>query len=149
GTVLVKDIRPGSGNSYPYFLTNFEGQLLFRADDGVHGQELWSSDGTEAGTVLFQDLFPGSTGLAPANLTNINGTLFFTANDGLRGIELWLLNHSPTDLALSSTNLAENSAVGSVVGTFASSDPDTVPQTFTYALAAGAGDADNASFTVV
>src|SRR5262245_5797505 len=50
GTVLVKDILPGPGNSYPRFLSNVNGTLYFLADDGVSGRELWRSDGTAAGT---------------------------------------------------------------------------------------------------
>ena len=39
------DLQPGMG-SYPLLLTTFEGRLLFFADDGVHGRQLWSSAGT-------------------------------------------------------------------------------------------------------
>ena len=40
---LVKDIRPGSGNSGPYYLTNVAGTLFFGASDGTHGTELWKA----------------------------------------------------------------------------------------------------------
>src|SRR5205814_920147 len=43
GTVLVKDINPGSGSSYPNTLANLNGKLLFAANDGVHGEELWTA----------------------------------------------------------------------------------------------------------
>ncbi|MEB3831575.1 ELWxxDGT repeat protein, partial [Phormidium sp. CCY1219] len=55
GTVLVKDIRSGSGSSNPSNLTNINGTLYFGADDGTNGFELWKSDGTAAGTVLVKD----------------------------------------------------------------------------------------------
>ncbi len=97
GTVLVKDIWPGSLPSSPWSsrsdLTNVNGTLFFVAADGVHGSELWKSDGTEAGTVLVKDIWPGSDPSScysgPSSLTNVNGTLFFIANDGTHGYELW------------------------------------------------------------
>jgi len=56
------------------------------------------------------------------------------------------LNESPTAIALSKDTVAENEPAGTVVGTFSTADPDG--GTHAYALVAGAGSADNASFTI-
>jgi ELWxxDGT repeat protein len=93
GTVLVKDMRPGSQGSYPFDFVNANGTLFFDADGAVGGAELWRSDGTAAGTVLVKDINP--TGASqPMLLTNVNGTVFFEANDGVHGWELWKSNGS-------------------------------------------------------
>ena len=36
------------------------GSLLFSANDGLSGGELWISDGTDAGTQLLKDIATGS-----------------------------------------------------------------------------------------
>jgi ELWxxDGT repeat protein len=91
GTMLVKDINPGSSSSNLHYLTNINGTLWFSATDGfaVHGQELWKSDGTAAGTVMVKDIDAGSFDSSPAYFTNVNGTVFFTAFDFDAGTELW------------------------------------------------------------
>ncbi len=89
GTQQVKDIFPGSSESYPRYLTNVNGVVYFTANDGSNGSELWKSDGTAAGTVLVKDIWPGIASATPRLLTNVNGTLFFTSNDGSTGLELW------------------------------------------------------------
>ncbi|MCA9065544.1 MAG: hypothetical protein KDA96_20895, partial [Planctomycetaceae bacterium] len=88
GTVRVRDIQAG-GSSAPSQLTNVGGSLYFTADDGVHGREIWKSDGTESGTTLVIDLNGTAAGSNPGNLTDLFGALFFTGDDGVSGNELW------------------------------------------------------------
>ncbi len=89
GTVLVKDIRPGSESSSPLYLTNVNGTLFFSAEDGSAGRELWTSNGTSDGTMLVTNIRPGILSSFPKFLTNVSGTLFFSASDGVNGYELW------------------------------------------------------------
>jgi ELWxxDGT repeat protein len=72
--VLVKDIFPGSSSSNPQSPTPMSGVLYFHADDGVHGDELWRSDGTAGGTYLLRDLDPTNATI-PSFLTAVNGAL--------------------------------------------------------------------------
>ncbi|MCW5590151.1 MAG: cadherin domain-containing protein [Legionellales bacterium] len=58
------------------------------------------------------------------------------------------VNEAATDLALSHDAIAENASIGSTIGTFSNNDPDS-GNTFVYTLVAGAGGADNASFSIV
>lgn len=97
GTVLVKDIEldfnPEYGGSNPQSLTNVNGTLFFVADDGLHGRELWKSDGTEAGTVLVADINDdgnGIVGYSSELLTVVGNRVFFLADDGVNGEALWV-----------------------------------------------------------
>ncbi|RCJ42064.1 hypothetical protein A6770_35240 [Nostoc minutum NIES-26] len=92
GTVLIKDINPGSFSSLASNFKNVNGILYFTANDGVHGDELWRSDGTTAGTVLVKDINFGTTSSSISELTNVGDILYFNADDGINGKELWALN---------------------------------------------------------
>ena len=41
GTSIIKDLNPGVNASNPSYLTYCNGKVLFGAQDGVHGNELW------------------------------------------------------------------------------------------------------------
>ena len=51
-----------SPSSNPEHITVAGNAVYFTADDGVHGRELWTSDGTASGTQLVKDLEPGPAG---------------------------------------------------------------------------------------
>src|SRR4029453_16316902 len=65
----------------------FNNRAYVVVDDGVHGEELWSSDGTDGGTFLLRDINPGSPGSGVHNMTVAGALLFFSANDGTHGFE--------------------------------------------------------------
>jgi|GEM_PF-1038907 len=92
GTVLLKDIFPGTAGASPGGFTEVNGVVYFRAGDGKHGVELWKTDGTAAGTVLVKDINPGPADAEPLSLVNLNGVAYFGANDGVNGRELWKSN---------------------------------------------------------
>ena len=88
GPALVSDINPGANGSNPGEFTTLNGTMLFVADDGTHGFELWRTDGTAGGTAMVKDINPSGDS-SPTELVNVNGTLFFRADDGTHGFELW------------------------------------------------------------
>jgi ELWxxDGT repeat protein len=95
---IVADINPGSPRSSPSDFAIYDSRLFFRADDGIHGYELWAYDATTNEANLVTDLYPGSDGSFPGSLTVYDGRLFFSANDGQHGRELWVYN-ADTDTA--------------------------------------------------
>ncbi len=94
GTIQVKDMNPGSSNglSNTGFKTKviFNNELYFWATDGVHGRELWKTDGTELGTTMIKDINPaGDNGFLNSTILKMNNKLYFWANDNINGVELW------------------------------------------------------------
>ncbi|MEJ2034396.1 MAG: hypothetical protein P8Y63_15490, partial [Deltaproteobacteria bacterium] len=80
-----------TGSSGPNLLINLNGLLVFQANDGTNGQQLWKSDGTDSGTQLVKKI---GSGLAMAGREYVvaGNTMYFRANDGLTGNELWKSN---------------------------------------------------------
>jgi ELWxxDGT repeat protein len=115
GTILVRDINTGvlpqdgdaPASSDPLNLTAVDGALYFSADDGIHGRELGTSDGTSAGTVLVADLLSGPASAFPdgivapetATWLAVGNLLYFGADDGIHGFELWKLDTAPQPAA--------------------------------------------------
>lgn len=89
---LVKDINPGDGYGSPARLIKLGDRVLFSADDGVHGVELWRTQGTEATTQRITDINTSGDSTASGTLpVRIGSTVYFVATDGT-GEELWRTN---------------------------------------------------------
>jgi ELWxxDGT repeat protein len=86
---LIAEFPGQASYGFLFNLTPFNGKVFFNIDDGVHGVELWATDGTPAGTALVGDLMPGPISSFPNGFTVADGRLFFSAGDDLHGIELW------------------------------------------------------------
>ncbi|PYQ66791.1 MAG: hypothetical protein DMF53_02880, partial [Acidobacteria bacterium] len=132
---------PGSYGRLPLPSEPLGGRLLFRANDGPHGLELWTTDGTPQGTHLLQDLCPGSCDGALSDLAVTGGRAFFTGNDVAHGPGPWVTDGTPagTRLILDFCAGSYCSRVpygwhaGSGKAFFASQDPEAfyVPQLWT------------------
>lgn|GEM_PF-4942643 len=86
---LIKDVRPGNQGSDIKELVVMNGIVYFTADDGIHGRELWRSDGTANGTYMVKDINPGSGQSFINSLTVMNGRIYFAAYERNNGGELW------------------------------------------------------------
>ena len=140
------------------YTTNEDTELLVVAP-GVLGNdndppltaELVDGPGNAAAFALNAD---GSFDYTPA--AEYSGTDSFTykaSKSGVRSavatVEITVdpVNDAPADIDLAGNSVAENLPVGTLVGTFTTTDLD-VSDTHTYDLAPGVGDQDNASFTI-
>ena len=88
----LKNINPAGGSTTGSFgFTALGGTVLFQADDGVTGSELWATDGTSAGTVLLKDLAPERYGVgsSPRGFVGTRGRVFFSSTTEATGRELF------------------------------------------------------------
>jgi ELWxxDGT repeat protein len=99
GTFMLKDIAPGGASSNAPMLYKLAkgGNLIYMVCNLPEtGEELWRTDGTEAGTFLIKDILPGTGSSIP----NIQGTLgnkvLFIAEDKLNGREPWISDGTNT-----------------------------------------------------
>jgi ELWxxDGT repeat protein len=90
---LVKNIRSGEQSSNPSEISTLSnGNMLFAADNGKKGIELWISQGTKPTTSLLMDINKGSESSNPSDVLANRTDVYFSANDGLVGQELWSSN---------------------------------------------------------
>ena len=101
GTVLVKDIRTGSGSSDVWDFGTIGKAVIFSANDGSGiGEELFKSDGTAAGTVLLKDIRIGANLSSSPNFMRSAGSrVYFEARGHIpawAGYELWTSDGTTT-----------------------------------------------------
>lgn len=105
GTQMVKDVWVGSGNAVSLVTNGFKvaeagGLMILSLSNGTtnNGQELYASNGTNAGTVMLKDIYVGTGSSGPKDFISIASGAIFTAyeydiNTGLGSArELWRTN---------------------------------------------------------
>lgn len=100
GTVMFKDFNTTNIQEQIGYLHKvsfgLNQVLIFSANDGKNGNELWVTNGTEAGTYMLKDINPGE-GSSSSSMPYKTGlyhmfNFYFIANDGTHGYELWKTN---------------------------------------------------------
>jgi ELWxxDGT repeat protein len=95
GAYLVRDGAPGETSGVttsdlePLDAVVLQGRVYYRGTDGVHGDELWVTDGTASGTRMVKDLAPGDDSSAPGAFAVMAGKMYFSATTAT-GEELWV-----------------------------------------------------------
>jgi len=109
GTTILKDINPGPTGSVqtsdiisPLIFNN---HAFFMANDGTHGNEIWVTDGTDAGTSLLMDIEPGpaSSANALSVLSSViagNKFIFTSYNSTFTRNQLWESDGTPAGTKL-------------------------------------------------
>ena len=69
-------------------------------NDGIHGNELWKTDGTEDGTVMVKDINESAGGSFIYQYAPYKNIFFFTATDATHGRELWKSNGTEAGTAM-------------------------------------------------
>ena len=132
GTFTTAD--PDTGNTFTYSLVTGTGDTdntVFR----IVGNQLKSND-------IFD--FETQNSYSIRVQTTDEGGLTF---EKVLTIGITDINETPINLSVSNNTIAENQAIGTAIGTFTTTDPDT-DDTFTYNLVTGTGSTDNVLFTI-
>lgn len=132
GNVYAYDEDAGDGLTY---------QLV--SGTGDIDNALFYLDGIALKTSISFDFETKSTYSVRLRATDLGGL----SSEYVATISILNANETPTDIALSSASIAENNAANATVGTFTTTDVDTL-DSFNYTLVAGAGSTDNGSFNI-
>jgi len=110
------DINPGTANAHmnaDIASIAYHDKMLFTANDGTHGNELWQYDGTTVS--LLKDIYSGAASSNCKNYFLVNDKVVFTAQDSAHGVELWI-----TDGTAAGTQLLKDVFPGTAGGVFTS-----------------------------
>ena len=92
---LERDINTGPASSQPADFTLMGDYFYFRADDGIHGAELYRYNLSQGIAELVADIRPYEASGNPIHITPLNGKIYFSAIDV--GSTPYLMEYDPED----------------------------------------------------
>jgi hypothetical protein len=131
-TVTADNQTKAAGSSDPTFTFSYSGLLGIDTSAEIDTPPTCNVPAPHAGTGTYAIICSGGVD-NNYDFSYVNGTLTVNA-----------AGSAPTDISLYNSSIDENLAVGTVVGTFSTTDPDA-GDTFTYSFCGGTNDA---SFTI-
>ncbi len=126
GTFMLKDIHEGPDGSVPSFFSDikyfeFNDHLIFRANDGIHGYELWVTDGTQDGTKMMLDFNASSqASIYGEKYAAIDDKLFFSVYaQNTMDYEVWVYSTTTEQVEkLNDIVVSEDIAQTELIGSF-------------------------------
>lgn len=86
------------------------GKLFFAGDDGIHGTELWATDGTVGGTKMIKDIYEGAKGSAVYTIKTYLDKVVFTAYYGKNLGGFWISDGTKQGTIMLDTIIADMDA---------------------------------------
>ena len=87
---LLHDINTTSTqDAEPEYISMTNNLIFFAANDGIHGLELWKSDGTAAGTQIVKDIIPGFGVFEITGGVALDEIAIYSVDTEEYGVELW------------------------------------------------------------
>ncbi|MBX7101523.1 MAG: hypothetical protein K1X89_27665 [Myxococcaceae bacterium] len=113
GTSLVRDLNPGVDSAFKYSardsLVAVNGALLLAANDGVHAQTAFRSDGTASGTTRLTAPDGGDLTTFLTSFTVVGGLAYFSSSGLPQG--LWVTDGTQAGTRLVKPNVVFQSAI--------------------------------------
>jgi ELWxxDGT repeat protein len=132
GTVMVKEINPGSNGSIPgnTLFRVIDNVLYFAAETQQQGVGLWRSDGTTEGTFLVQDRVLGSGSFYPQEIVKMGDYLFLLGSSdnfsmGLFRLAATINTSAGASISKNKINVFPNPAENTV--TIVNPSEETIP----------------------
>lgn len=94
--VLERDINQEAASSSPFYISELNNILYFRADDGIHGDELFQYNLATETAELVADIRPNEDGSSISEIIAFDNKIYFNAKDGI-GIDHYLYVYNPAD----------------------------------------------------
>lgn len=107
----LKNINSSTSSNFGKQFT-INGKLMFVADDGIVGEELWTTDGTTAGTKLIKNLNESSADSSTGTILKFGDKLYFSGFAPSTGDEIYEYDSVTKSLVLVKDYLAGTNGFG-------------------------------------